>query len=171
MGLPLDSTFLEVLSKHDYNPIITKLLAKEQVGGAISSSVHLNDSILEKWIAARGIPGSKRAALAKAINRLVDMELLPKWDDRDRYDHLRPLTAPQFLKMVHAGSIKNNVVIKQDIRDIDDSLMSAVEAYISNRRRRNLDLGDAKGLKFVLKHLARNVAPRRAPRAAAKLAR
>jgi hypothetical protein len=136
------------------------------VGGATLPRENLDDTILERWIAAKGVPTSRSAAIAKQINRLIEFELLVKWDDREHHEHLRRLTAPEFLKVVHAGSIKKNTIVKQDIRDVDYNLMKAVEAYIANRKRRNLDLGDAKGLKFALKHAARNVAERRTVKAA-----
>lgn len=149
-----------------HSPPLYGIILPGMAGEAISLDEDLNDSVLTKWIAAKGVPTSKRRAVAKAIHRLVDMELRPKWDDRDQHDNLKRLTAPEFLKIVHAGSIKKNVVVKQDIRDFDESLMKAVEAYITNRNRRKLDLGDARGLKFVLKHPARNVNPSPKRRAA-----
>ena len=45
---------------------------------------------------------------------------------------------------------------KEELRLRDPDLMEAVESYISTRKRRRLNLGDAEGLSFTTSRAARN---------------
>lgn len=80
----------------------------------------------------------------------------PKWPDKEKPAELRGLTSPQFLKAVHADIIKDNIVRKLDVRARDPELMEAVENYISKRKKRGANLGDAAGLIFIISHPTRN---------------
>jgi hypothetical protein len=117
-----------------------------------------NDRFLLAALAKRGI--SEELRLSVAAELTGSKSLKPQWVDKDKSDELKNLTAPQFLKRVHSDIIKKNKVYKADVRARDPDLMNAVEAYISQRKRRGADLGDATGLILIASRPARNLVPR-----------
>ena len=104
---------------------------------------------------ALGIPEGKQDEWVRDALIRADKAKRPKWADRlSRNDadgnEIWTLTAPNFLKRVHRDYIgEDGTVHNGDIRTLDTDLMTAIEQYISKRRNRQQDLGDAKGLKFV----------------------
>jgi hypothetical protein len=85
----------------------------------------------------------------------------PQWLDKHKPAELRGLTSPRFLKAVHADLIApDGTVRKLDVRRRDPDLMDCIENYISKRKRRKKDLGDADGLNFVAHFPGRNLVPR-----------
>jgi tetratricopeptide (TPR) repeat protein len=81
--------------------------------------------------------------------KLAKARANPKWVNRKKHPLLARLTAPEFLKTVHADIIENGIVNKEQIRAIDGPLMTAVEGYISQREGRDSGLGYAADLTFV----------------------
>jgi hypothetical protein len=101
---------------------------------------------------ASGVSKAARSTITAKFRVEIARATRPKWRDRLlRGGELATLTAPSFLKRVHAEEIGHDGTIHNEvIRAIDSELMQAVELYISKRRKRNRDLGDAEGLKFIL---------------------
>jgi hypothetical protein len=88
--------------------------------------------------------------LARVVLRFGAPDDRPRWDDRAKYPELAFLPAPEFLKRVWADQIgPNGEVDKTLIRQIDRPLIKTVEAYVSNRQRRNRDPGQVKGLQLL----------------------
>lgn len=112
--------------------------------------------LLDSYLEADGVAVELRPALIAEIRILVAKATRPKWADRFDFVELRRLSAPAFLRRVHADDIKDNVVNKEQIRAIDPELMTRVESYISQREGRQLDLGDATGLIFITSRPATN---------------
>ena len=113
------------------------------------------DQKIQLWmsvLAAERVPEAEREALIAKFRIEVARATRPKWNDRRmRGGELATLTAPQFLKRVHAEDIASDGTVHNEIiRAIDPDLMQVVELYISKRRSRGQDLGDAEGLNFVL---------------------
>jgi hypothetical protein len=107
-------------------------------------------TVLREW----GVPKDQFQETAAEIERLVKARVAaaarPKWDERHKYDELRQLSSPAFLKRVYADVIaKDGSIEKQLIRDTDARLMASVETYMSNRKAREQDAGDAKGLRLI----------------------
>ncbi len=100
-----------------------------------------------------GVPEVKRAELIARFRIEVARALRPKWLGRlERGGELATLTAPMFLKRVHAEDIGPDGTVRvETIRAIDPELMRAVDGYISQRIHRKRDLGDAQDLKFALR--------------------
>jgi hypothetical protein len=98
-----------------------------------------------------GIPEAKRVELIERFRIEIARVVRPKWLGRlVRGGELATLTAPMFLKRVHAEDIGADGTVPVDIiRGIDPELMRAVDGYISQRIHRGLDLGDAQDLKFA----------------------
>lgn len=114
---------------------------------------------LLRFFDIKNVPEGQRAALAEKINKEIARLTRPKWRGRLlRGGELATLSAPSFLRRVHAEDIAPDGSVRTEIiRAIDPELMQAVEMYISKRKLRKQDRGDAEGLKFVLKR------PRAAP--------
>jgi GcrA cell cycle regulator len=106
------------------------------------------NSLLEN----EGVAVDARASLIAKFRIEIARATRPKWVGRiERGGEIATLSAPLFLKRVHAEEIApDGTVHKEIIRAIDPELMTAVESYISRRMGRNLGLGDAEGLNFVL---------------------
>lgn len=111
------------------------------------------DEIIGKLVEQADIAENLREAASVEIHEILlrakSEVARPKWHEREKYLELAKLSAPKFLTEVHAENIKNNTVVKRTIRGTDPDLMDAVETYISQRKARGQNLGDAKGLKFV----------------------
>jgi hypothetical protein len=109
---------------------------------------NLWDAVLD----SEGVPKEERLSLVAKLRIEIARAVRPKWAGRlERGGPLAPLSAPTFLKEVHKSDIAaDGTVQKEIIRAVDPELMKAVEVYISRRKTRNLDLGDAAGLNFVL---------------------
>jgi hypothetical protein len=127
----------------------------------------------ELWMAvmeAEHVPESERETLLAKFHVEIARATRPKWRERRvKGGELAIVSAPTFLKRVHSeeigcdGSVRNDV-----IRAIDPDLMKAVELYISQRRGRGLDLGDAVGLNFVLSRPSRALPIKNRSRSRAK---
>jgi hypothetical protein len=107
-------------------------------------------TVLRDW----GVPESDFVATAAELERVAKARASaarrPKWDERGKYAELKDLSAPQFLKRVYADVITpDGSIEKQMVRDIDPKLMASVEVYLSNRKSRQKDLGDADGLRLI----------------------
>jgi hypothetical protein len=120
-----------------------------------------SDELLDRYLAESGVPPGQRQPLILKIQYLIAPTVRHKWRDRKRFEDLRALSAPRFLKQVHSAEIGPDGTIHKDaIRSIDPALMEAVETYISQRRRRGSDLGDASDLVFVTSRPAHKKASR-----------
>ncbi|MDH6258437.1 hypothetical protein [Bradyrhizobium sp. BR13661] len=113
----------------------------------------LNDAIAAV-LTSLGVPKSQHretwAEMERIARARADAARRPKWDERGKYAELKDLSAPQFLKRVYADAITSDGSIeKQMVRDIDPKLMASVEVYLSNRKSRQKDLGDAAGLRLI----------------------
>ena len=114
----------------------------------------LNEPLL-RYLKAKKIPSAMWPETAAEIERLIVKKLVaaekrPRWDDRAKYPELQFLPAPEFLRRVWADQIgPNGEVDKTLIRQIDRPLIKTVEAYVSNRQRRNRDRGQVKGLQLL----------------------
>lgn len=113
-------------------------------------------------LGAENVAAAERPALIAKLRTEVARATRPKWNGRlMRGGELAVLSAPLFLKRVHADDIAaDGTVHKEIIRAIDPDLMTAVEAYISQRKKRGADLGDAEGLAFVVSRPGTNISPR-----------
>lgn len=126
-----------------------------------------SDEILDLYLASVTVPTAKRAEVAREIRKVIARSFdRPKWLGRqERGGKLAILTAPLFLKQVYFDQIGEDGTISKDvIRDLDADLMGAVETYISQRKRRGLDLGDAGGLVFTAERPATAAKSRRRAR-------
>jgi hypothetical protein len=117
--------------------------------------LHNIDQKHQLWLtvlAAEDVPETQRETLIAKFRIDIARITRPKWVGRlERGGELATLSAPNFLKRVHAEDIAaDGTVHNEIIRAIDPDLMQVVELYISKRRSRAQDLGDAKGLKFIL---------------------
>ena len=114
----------------------------------------LNEPLL-RYLKAKKIPPEMWSDTAAEIEGVVRKKLAaavkrPQWDDRAKYPELQFLPAPAFLKRVWADQISPTGEIEKDmVRRQDRSLMIAVEGYIKNRQRREIDAGAAQGLKLI----------------------
>ena len=113
-----------------------------------------NEPLL-RYLNAKNIPHAMLSETAAEIERLVGKKLAaavkrPRWDDRAKYPELQFLPAPEFLKRVWADQIgPTGEIEKELVRRQDRALMIAVEGYIKNRQRREIDAGAAHGLKLI----------------------
>jgi hypothetical protein len=109
-------------------------------------------SLISALFDAEEVPQSERDELMVDLRVMMARATRPKWRGRlERGGELATLSAPLFLKKVHAAEIgPDNSVSTEIIRAIDPDLMKAVEVYLSQRRARNADFGDAEGLRLVL---------------------
>lgn len=113
---------------------------------------------LNAYLKVAQVPESEWAAFIEKVEIELARVTRPKWVGRlERGGELATLSAPLFLKRVHADYIgEDGTVENETIRAIDPDLMKAVEVYLSARRTRArekqipLTLGDAEGLNFVL---------------------
>ena len=114
----------------------------------------LNEPLL-LYLKAKNVPSALLPETAAEIERLVRKKLAaavnrPQWDDRAKYPELAFLPAPEFLKRVWADQIgPTGEIEKELVRRQDRALMIAVEGYIKNRQRREIDAGAAHGLKLI----------------------
>jgi tetratricopeptide (TPR) repeat protein len=132
-------------------------IAPLQTEGPLPSE-HITDEQLLDALKKRGIAASLCRLVAAELTKSGERK--SKWRDEEKPEELKELSAPKFLAHVHASEITNNTVHKDVIRAFDPDLMDAVEGYISQRKRRGLDLGDAKGLIFISSRPARNTVSR-----------
>jgi hypothetical protein len=110
------------------------------------------DFALSRLLDICDVPEGERPALREKIYIEISRVTRPLWVGRlERGGLLATLSAPSFLKQVHSEEIaQDGSVQTKIIRAIDPALMRAVAVYISARRTRRLDLGDALGLRFIL---------------------
>jgi hypothetical protein len=129
---------------------------------------------LQLWLsalAAENVPESERATLIAKFQIEIARATRPKWEGRlERGGKLATLSAPSFLKNVHAEDIAPDGTVRTEvIRAIDPKLMQAVVLYISQRRARDQNLGDAEGLNFILSKPSRaRIKPKRSRPSAPK---
>ena len=89
-------------------------------------------------IAAKARLKAKAEIAAKGITR-------PKWAKRS--GELRKLSAPKFMRTVYPDAFKNGKLIDEDLVRVSDwRLVQAVQQYVSKRKARNIDAGDAAGI-------------------------
>lgn len=136
-------------------PLVRKTIS--QLVGKIDKSTMRAGQVSEPlaaYLQEMNVPRKKwrEAALelARVVLRFGAPDDRPRWDDRAKYPELAFLPAPEFLKRVWADQIgPNGEVDKTLIRQIDRPLIKTVEAYVSNRQRRNRDPGQVKGLQLL----------------------
>jgi len=88
--------------------------------------------------------------LENELQRRKD-EHRPRRNDKDLPLELRALPSPAFFKVVWRDVLgRDQTISKQRVRDHDERLMKLVEAYISNRLARGLDLGELEGITFII---------------------
>ena len=132
--------------------------APEEIEEGQLLSKEIGRKILVAYFDALKVPESERKSLVEKFEIEIARTTRPKWVGRlERGGELATLSAPLFLKCVHADYIGEDGTVENEIiRAIDPDLMKAVEAYISARRTRANEkgipftLGDAEGLEFVL---------------------
>lgn len=120
--------------------------------GDVRRRVREIQQLWEAVLEAENVPESEREVLIAKFRIEIARTTRPKWKGRlERGGQLATLSAPIFLKRVHAADIAPDGAVRTKvIRAIDPELLQAVVLYISQRKSRGQDLGDAKGLKFVL---------------------
>lgn len=137
-------------SKHKLLPLISRPMLAFEPGQ--EDQVR---NLLYAYFEQKHLPPSMWAATAAEIERLVGKKQAEsvkraKWDDRAQYPELQFLPAPEFLKRVWADQIgPNGEIEKELVRRQDRALMIAVEGYIKNRQRREIDAGAAHGLTLI----------------------
>lgn len=126
------------------------------------------DELLNRYLAAAGISESLRANVSAQIRKLVTEygDIRPKWCDRNKFDNLKFLNAPMFLRTVYHDAFgQNGALIDEElVRRSDPQLVKLVQQYIIKRIERDQDLGDAKGLVFTrpdARSNSRQIKPRR----------
>ena len=67
----------------------------------------------------------------------------------DPFPHLRALSAPLFIKEVWKDKIHKGRILRDTIGAYDKDVLQAFDVYVSSRKTRRLDQGDAKGLTLV----------------------
>lgn len=147
----------------EYDDIAERRISDKDVGSPIEFIVeHVidednPDEILNLYLTARKVPKAKRAMLVSKIRHMVAVVLAettprPQWlEERSKPgSELGMLGAVPFLRRVYADVIgSEGFVFKEHIREMDDDLMSAVDAYLSQRAGRSQGLGHAHGLTFI----------------------
>jgi hypothetical protein len=124
----------------------------ENVVGSLSSvEREARLKALSAYLEFSGVAENERAKVVKQIEVVIARATRPKWSGRlERGGQLATLSAPLFLKHIYADLVEpDGSVSHDDIKAIDADLMRAVDLYIAQRKKRKLDLGDAKGLIFV----------------------
>ena len=150
----VDVKYTQRETKHNWQKAERPFLLRDKPG-----------DLYRRWNAlldAEGVAEAERPALIAKLRLEVARATRPKWSGRlERGGELATLSAPLFLKRVHADDIAaDGIIHKETIRAIDPDLMTAVEAYISQRKKRAADLGDAEGLVFVVSRPPTNTSPR-----------
>jgi hypothetical protein len=109
------------------------------------------DKILDRWLAAKGVTEDQRPSYIAKFNQMVVVR--PKWADRKKFERLRHLSAPRFLRAVYADVIDTDgrLTNEEVVRLSDPGLVRIVQGYITKRVERRLSLGDAEGLIFTQK--------------------
>ena len=142
-----NSSHLVPLVRKAISQLVSKIDKSANRAGQVSEP-------LAAYLQEMNVPRKKwrEAALelARVVLRFGAPDDRPRWDDRAKYPELAFLPAPEFLKRVWADQIgPNGEVDKTLIRQIDRPLIKTVEAYVSNRQRRNRDPGQVKGLQLL----------------------
>jgi hypothetical protein len=115
----------------------------------------IEDEIEELKKILTRIPVRKDRALQflAAIERDVENADRARWKPpkgkKDPFLHLRDLTAPLFIKQVWGDKIRKGRIFRELIAEYDKDLLQAYDVYVSARRSRGVDLGDAIGLTLV----------------------
>lgn len=145
--------------KSDIKDSPDAIVTSDRIGKIVVGNLSkLEQKSLDKNLAAyfesENVPKSEWLTLTQKLKIEIARVTRPKWVGRlERGGELATLSAPLFLKRVHADYINEDGTVENEIiRAIDPELMRAVEFYISKRRNRGVDLGDAEGLHFVLAH-------------------
>lgn len=112
------------------------------------------ESSLINLFKTRNLPESMWPDTAAEIERIVNERakaaLRPKWDERGKYDELKNLSSPAFLKRVYADEMApDGSIAKEAVRKTDPKLLAIVTAYISEREGRRQDMGEAEGLRLI----------------------
>jgi hypothetical protein len=134
--------------------------ANDKSNSTVENSANIGDnptimeSSLINLFKTRNLPESMWPDTAAEIERIVNERakaaMRPKWDERGKYDDLKKLSSPAFLKRVYADEIApDNSIAKEAVRKTDPKLMAAVETYISGREGSQRDMGDAEGLRLI----------------------
>jgi hypothetical protein len=125
----------------------------EMIAGLREGAGEDPDEILNRWFEAKGIAEDQRAAYAAKIGKLVARASRVQWDDSDKPQELRHLSAPRFLRAVYPDAIDaaGRLVDEELVRSSDPGLVRAVQAYANQRISRSQGLGDAEGLIFTRK--------------------
>jgi hypothetical protein len=89
------------------------------------------------------------AAIEREVENAARATWKPPKGKKDLFLHLRDLTAPLFLKEVWGDKIKKGRIFRETIGEYDKDLLQAYDVYVSARRTRGVDLGDAQGLALV----------------------
>ena len=111
------------------------------------------EAALVRLLDIYNVAESKRPALKAKIHIEIARVTRLLWAEHGTSGVLATLSAPLFLKNVHADDIApDGSVQTKTIRAIDPALLRAIAVYISMRKARRRDLGDAAGLHFVFHH-------------------
>jgi hypothetical protein len=89
------------------------------------------------------------AAIERDVENADRATWKPPKGKPDPFPDVRDLTAPLFIKSVWRDKIKNGRIFRETIGGHDKDLLQAYDVYVSARRTRGVDLGDAKGLTLV----------------------
>ena len=105
---------------------------------------------LEDCLRELGVGDARRPNIVRDVELFVRRAARPTWAERFDFPELRRLSAPAFLKKVHAEEISpEGHVSKEVIRHTDPALLLAVNSYLSQRARRSAGPGDFAGMTFV----------------------
>lgn len=116
----------------------------------VADAGQTDDTPIIDFLKAAGVPESEHEGLVERFRIEIARVMRPKWLDRSSHgDEFARLTAPMFLKRVHFEEINDDGTVDvETIKAIDPELIRAVAGYISQRKHRGLDFGDANDLKF-----------------------
>jgi hypothetical protein len=154
--------------QYSFESIGPNLGTTEEDEGDVQRRKQEKQQLWEAVLEAENVPASEREVLIAKFSIEIARATRPKWDGHLQLGgELATLSAPLFLKRVHAEDIGPDGTVRTEIiRAIDPKLMQAVVLYISHRRSRGKDLGDAAGLTFILSKpsRAKPKSPRNRPR-------
>lgn len=148
----------DILDSPEYSTIWVEIL-KEKVERILrQKEKEKRIQLLKAYCASANIAESDWTAYIEKAEIERTRLTCPKWVGRlERGGELAALSAPLFLKRVHADYISEDGTVENEtIRTIDPDLMNAVEIYMAQRRSyakktgQPLDMKDAEGLNFIL---------------------
>lgn len=167
-GAVLDRPFSESNSKLEEWPF-EHLLSFAHAGqetdvAAASEQETESRALLARYLDTKNVPETLRTEIIQELELMIARATRPKWADRLQHLGLAHLSAPAFLKQVHADDIgPDGSIPKETLRAIDPELLGVVESYISRRLSREAGLGDAEGLNLIAKN-PRGPSLQRAPK-------